>query len=218
MLYAILLATQPHAACCSCSFILSFYYQLQITAMTAADKYYIKARDSYPYEMDEALEALEYGLSVDETHPALLTLRGEIYHKVLCQFDAAADCFSWAIYYDPGYVEAWYQFIDLQLTIGDMIKAADLITKAQTVRGINKGRIWHAEALLLEKQQQYEPALARIKEAISWTTVDDETEIYDKEKARIKKKLKKTKPKEVKTAAPAQLPAATVPADKPLAA
>jgi tetratricopeptide (TPR) repeat protein len=186
--------------------------------MTAADKYYIKARDSYPYEIDEALEALEYGLSVDETHPALLTLRGEIYHKVLCQFDAAADCFSWAVYYAPGYVDAWYQFIDLQLTVGDPTKAADLIKRVLTVRGINKGRVWHAEALLLEKQAKYEQALACIKEAICWTTLDDETEFYGKEKARIKKKLKKTRPKAEKTAIPTQLPVATVPTDKPLAA
>jgi hypothetical protein len=42
--------------------------------MTAADKYYLKAKDYYPYEIEEALEALEYGLSADETHAGLLTL------------------------------------------------------------------------------------------------------------------------------------------------
>ncbi len=215
MLYAFLLATQPLPA--YYFFCIFFYYQLHFTAMTAADKYYLKARDCYPYEIEDALVALEYGLSVDETHAPLLTLQAEIYYKTLSRFDAAAECLSWAIYYDPGYVEAWYLFIELQLITGDLKKAESLIGKAMVVRGINKGRVWHAEALLLEKQQQYEQALARIKEAISWTTLDDETEMYGKEKARIKKKLKKTKPKEVKTAAPAQLPTATVPADKPLA-
>tara|TARA_Y100000768_G_scaffold319786_1_gene255499 strand:+ start:420 stop:554 length:135 start_codon:yes stop_codon:yes gene_type:complete len=35
---------------------------------TLATKYFIKATDAYPFNLEETIEALDYALSYDETH------------------------------------------------------------------------------------------------------------------------------------------------------
>jgi len=168
----------------------NFFRLLLFTAMTAADKYFLKAKDSYPYEIDDALEALEYGLSYDDNHAGLLTLRGQIQYKDLCQYDLAAESFGLAIYHAPDYNEAYYHYIDLLTDTGDIIAAEQLIARALNVKGINKARIWHREALLYERQEMFTIALASLKNARLWTNDKDYSDRYAEEHKRIKKKMK----------------------------
>ena len=168
--------------------------------MKAADIYFLKAKDDYPCYMDDALEALNYGLSYDDTHAGLLTLRGEIQYKDLRQFADAAESFGLALFHDPDYTETYYLYIDLLRTVGDISSAEKLIARALTVTGIDKGRVWHNEALLYEQQGIYTLALDSLRSAILWCTDEDDSELYTKEKKRIKKKmnmLKKEKPETV---------------------
>src|SRR5690606_7466938 len=99
--------------------------------MTAADKYYLKAQDYYPCNLEEVLEALEYGLSCDEEHAGLHTLKGQVYYHYLKQFEAAKECFELALFYDKGFVDAYYAYIDLALTVKAYTKAEKLIETAK---------------------------------------------------------------------------------------
>ncbi len=165
--------------------------------MTAADKYFLKAKDNYPYDIDDALEALEYGLSHDDTHSGLLTLCGQIQYKDLCRYDLAAESFGLALYHAPDYTEAYYHYIDLLTDTGNVKAAEELIARALNVTGINKARIWHREALLYERQEMYTIALASIKNARIWTNDKDYSDRYAQEHKRIKKKMKMAGSKEV---------------------
>jgi tetratricopeptide (TPR) repeat protein len=160
--------------------------------MTAADKYYLKARDLYPFEIEEALEALDYGLSCDDTHAGLITLRGEIYYKDLKRFDAAAECFELALYHDPGFVDAYYLYIKL-LTETDEAKTAErLIAQALTVKGIEKSRVWYIEGLLYEKQGMYTLAVGSMNNAnVHCQCCKECRDLYKTEGKRIQKKGKR---------------------------
>ncbi len=134
--------------------------------MNAADKYYLKAKDNYPYNLEEALEALDYGLSHDDAHAGLLTLQGKIYYRDLSRFDAARENFELALYHEPGYIHAYYEYIRLAIMMDDFAKVEKLISKALAVRGIDKSRIYYHEALMLEKQGIYTDAINSMKKAM----------------------------------------------------
>lgn len=157
--------------------------------MTAADKYYLIAKDNYPCYPEEALTALEYGLSHDDAHAGLLTLYGEICYKDLSRHSEAAAHFRLALYHDPAFLPAYYHYIHLLCITEDVAAAETLIKQALKVKGIDKGRVWHSEALLYEKQGMYTLALASIRNACMWSTDAEETEVFGKEKKRIKKKV-----------------------------
>ncbi len=161
--------------------------------MTAADKYYLKAKDLYTYEIEDALEALDYGLSCDDTHAGLLTLKGEIYFQYLKRFTAAAECFELALYHEPDFVRTYYLYIKM-LTETDDVKAAEkLIARAFTIRGIDKPRIWHLEAMLYEKQGMYTIALNSMYNSKLHSQCKDCFAFYKAETKRMQKKSKKTK-------------------------
>ena len=140
--------------------------------MTAADKYFLTAKDYYPYNMEEAIQALEYGLACDDEHAGLLTLKGVIYYKSLKEFDAARECFELALFYDAQYVDAYYAYLRFALIVNDLAKVAKLIAAAKQVQGINMARVLYSEALLLERQGKYRDAVQILKKAkaLSYST------------------------------------------------
>lgn len=79
--------------------------------MNAADKYFLKAKDNYPYNIEDAIEALEYGLSCDSEHPGLLALMGYIYYNDLGKLDNAFNCFEQALLVDAAYIDTYYAYI-----------------------------------------------------------------------------------------------------------
>lgn len=135
------------------------------TAMTAADKYFLKAKENYPDNLDDALEALEYGLSCDDVHPGLLTLQGDIYFEGLGQFDAARECFELALISDPGYIETYYSFIGFCMSMheyGRVEKLADTVLK---LKGADRPRVYYYKARMFEGLGEYRLAMDCIQQA-----------------------------------------------------
>jgi tetratricopeptide (TPR) repeat protein len=158
--------------------------------MTAADKYYLKAKENYPYNLDDVLEALEYGLSCDNEHPGLLTLMATIYERDLKQFNAAREQYELALFYDNTFVDAYYAYIQFALRMNDDKKAARLIASAMHVAGIDKARILYLRALLHTQQGQYASAIADMKAARQHCQCKDGYSFYTKEQERIEQKQK----------------------------
>ncbi|MBS1773822.1 MAG: hypothetical protein JST82_13265 [Bacteroidetes bacterium] len=161
--------------------------------MTAADKYYLKAKDNYPYNYEEVVEAIEYGLSHDDSHPGLLTLQGRLYYADLKQFTLAKECFEFALYSDPYFVDTYYAYIDLSLHTDDLLKAEKLIAEAMSIKGIDKGYILHKQAILFEKKEQYDDAVRCISKAMLQCSKADCYTFYEEETKRIELKLKQYK-------------------------
>jgi len=156
--------------------------------MTAADRYYLKARDAYPYDYDEVLEALEYGLSCDDEHAGLLTLRGRIYYTDLKRFDAAKECFELALYSDASFIDTYYAYLDLALMTEDYALMAKLIAKAMRQTGIDKAAILYKEALMYEMSGNYDSAVRSLANAKMHCTSGKNPSFYDEEAERVKEK------------------------------
>lgn len=161
--------------------------------MTAADKYYLKAKDNYSFCLDETLEALEYGLACDNEHAGLLTLQGKIYCRDLEQYDAAREQFELALFYDPNFVVAYYEYLHLLSIVGDIKKAALLIEKAINVPGIDKSQLYYKEALMWEKLGQQTKSLEVMKHAIHYSSGKDCYTFLTEEVERLQTKNKETK-------------------------
>lgn len=164
--------------------------------MTAADKYYLKAKDCYPYEIEDALEALEYGLSHDDSHAPLLALKGEIYYQDLKRFPAAIECFELALYHDAAYVGAYYNYIKLLCEIDEMKQAEKMISRALGTKGIDRAKVLHLEAMMYEQQGMYTIALSSLNSALFHCRDKEDTSFYTDEIKRVKKKSKSAKSKE----------------------
>ena len=59
--------------------------------MSTTQKYILQAFDNYPYNLPEALEALEYALSSDPQNTIALTLMGRLYAEQLNEYEMARD-------------------------------------------------------------------------------------------------------------------------------
>ena len=140
--------------------------------------------------MEEALDALEYGLSSDESHAGLLTLKGEICHRDLKQFDTAKECFELALYHDAAFVETYYNYVKLLYELDEAKAAEKLIVRALTVKGIDKAKMWHLEALVYEKQRMYTIAMASLSNALEYCQDKELYSFYKDERKRVKKKSK----------------------------
>lgn len=162
--------------------------------MTAADKYYLKARDMYPYDMDDALEALEYGLSCDETHAGLITLQGKIYYKDLANYEAAQEQFELALFYDPYFVDAYYEYLEVLSIIGDANRMRKLMDKALKVPCIDKSQVYYKEAMFWEKKGEQAQLIIAMQNAIQVCSGKDCYTFLAEELERIQ-----TKDKSVRT-------------------
>ena len=54
--------------------------------ITQADKYFLKALDSFDYDEGEMVEALNYALSYDEEHAPSLCLAGRLHMEKMKNF------------------------------------------------------------------------------------------------------------------------------------
>ena len=61
------------------------------------DKYLFQALDAYPYNLEEAVESLNYALSYDDKNPIALCLMGQIYAENLRNYEEAKEYYQQAL-------------------------------------------------------------------------------------------------------------------------
>jgi tetratricopeptide (TPR) repeat protein len=155
------------------------------TAMTAADKYFLKAKDNYPFCLDEAIEALEYGLACDNEHAGLLTLQATIYFKDLKQFEAAKECYELALFYNSSYVDAWYAYIGFATAMKEYAKVEKLVAGALQVKGVDTARVLYLSARCTEAQGEFALAVSIMKKSKVYCSCSDCYKFYEDEIERI---------------------------------
>lgn len=166
--------------------------------MTAADKYFLKARELYPYDMDEVVDAIEFGLSYDAEHAGLLTLRGDIYADDLHKYQAARECYELALFHDPVYTHAWFALIRLLLRLSLLPSVSETIEKAFTVPGINKAELFNLKARMYELQEDYIAASESVDAAYKLCQCADCYTRYKEDAERIQRKGKDLSEKDIR--------------------
>lgn len=161
--------------------------------MTAADKYFLKAREAYPFNIDELTEALDYGLSHDDEHAGLLTLKGLVYWEHLGQFAAARECFELALLSDNTYINAYYAYVRFSTAVAEETKATKLLAGLGKLKGTDKAYIAWLEAKLHESKERYADAVGKMKEAKQHSCCKQCGIFYNDELERVRAKKKSLK-------------------------
>ncbi len=158
--------------------------------MSSIDKYLVKAIDAYPYNLEEAIESLDYALSGDHNNAATLCLYGRVYAEQLQDFATAKRYFQDALAADMRAVFIYPYFIQLLIDFDEDVEAEKLVDFALTIKGIDKPLIISKLIVLKEKMAQYKEVKKWIRHLKSVVLNDDYLTFMDKTEARIKAKKK----------------------------
>ena len=182
---------------------------------TPTHNYVFKALESYPYDLEEVMEALNYALSYDEKDTMALTLMGRVYGEKLYKYDEAILYFKQALAENIRSFEAYIPYINTLLWNEDYKEAEEFIDFGLTVKGADKAFLYLKKANLYEQLKAYDKALECVELAKEYTFNTDfmadiiiekdrikgkmpkkikaKLEGQEKRKAKIAKKLKKSK-------------------------
>ncbi len=175
---------------------------------TLTNNYIFKALDAYPYDLEEAMEALTYALAYDEKNTMVLGLLGRIYAENLYDYEKAKSYFAEALAEDINAFHIYPHYVNVLLWNEDLDEAEKLIDFALKIKGSDKAVLYVGKAKLHEQKRNYEKALDFLKEAKVHTYNDSYMYTINQHKDRIKDKVprkkKKTKKKENKKNAKAK--------------
>ena len=157
------------------------------------NKYLIEALDSYPYDITQTLESLEYALSYDGECAYGLCLYGRIYEEQLNDYTTAIHYYEQALRSDVYSIVVYPHLISALLKNEDYQKAKKAIDFALKVKGMDKRQIIFLKARMFEHTKKYSKALKALKESEEYTFDNDYQECLNATRTRILEKNKSRK-------------------------
>ena len=161
--------------------------------ITLADQYYLKAVNSYPWKIADALENLNYALSYDDSHAQAWCLHGIVHMYSLKNYREAQASFDNALKSDMDYVDTYKHLTLLKIWKGEIEKAYKIISYAVKVEAMDKSTILGLKALIMEVQGRYVDAEGVLDSAKLLSINCETIEWLDKISSRIKTKKKRRK-------------------------
>ncbi|WP_024771425.1 tetratricopeptide repeat protein [Aquimarina macrocephali] len=157
------------------------------------DKYLFQALDAYPYNLEEAVESLNYALSYDEKNPIALSLLGQIYAENLKNYEVAKEYYQQALAEDMYALDVYPKYINVLLWNEDYEEVEKLIDFALTVKGTDKAMLHLRKGILFEQKKDYKKALKCLKLAKENAYNNHFINDIKEEEERIKNKMPKKK-------------------------
>lgn len=149
-----------------------------------------RAIEAYPWELEKAVEALQYALAYDPENAKALHLMAKVYAEQLGDFETAKTYFESALANRLDIPDIYPDYIRLLTNNEDFEEAQKVIDFAKTVKGIDKAGIALAQGQLFESLAQFEDAEHALKEAKQLALNDDFISFVDNLLSRVKKKRK----------------------------
>ncbi|WP_299434290.1 hypothetical protein [uncultured Aquimarina sp.] len=162
------------------------------------DKYLFQALDAYPYNLEEAVESLNYALSYDDKNPIALCLMGQIYAESLKNYETAKEYYQQALAEDIYALDVYPKYINVLLWNEDYDEAEKLIDFALTLKGTDKAVLYLQKGILFEQKTAYKKALKVLKIAKIHTYNNYFISDIEGDEKRIKDKMPKKKNKKKK--------------------
>ena len=157
------------------------------------NNYVLKAKDAYPYNLEETVENLNYALSYEANNAYALYLMGRLQAEQFGDYEKAKQYFAEALANKMDFQEVYSEYILVLIQNEDFEEAQKLIDFAFTVKGLGKGLIWLLQGHLFENLQAYKKALKALKQAKKFGYNSSFTSFIDSEIARVKNKIKPKK-------------------------
>jgi tetratricopeptide (TPR) repeat protein len=164
--------------------------------MKTIDKHLCKALDSYPFQLEETIESLEYALSYDRYNPITLCMFGRVYAEQFLNYSVAKEYYQEALAADLSAVYVYPFFIQMLIESDECEEAEKLISFALTIKGINKPLIISKYVSLLEKCGKYKKAKKWLQKLQLQAVQDDFLTFIKDTESRIKTKKSLSKKKD----------------------
>ena len=159
------------------------------------NNYLFIAIESYPYELEKAVEALNYALAYEPDNVKALCLMARVYSEQLSDYETAKVYYEKALASNMGIREIYPDYIRLLINNEDFDEAEKLIDFAFTIKGVGKANIFLAQATLYEATLEFEKAVTALNEAKMYGLNNDFYNYIDNEISRVNKKNKMQKNK-----------------------
>lgn len=150
--------------------------------------YLIKALDVYPWDLEKAIESLNYALSYEPENTQALALMGKIQTELFKDNKAAKHYYDLAIASKMEFTAMYPDYINVLIRNEEYEVAQKVIAFAMTLQGADKGLLTLCKAQIFEKQEAYKEAKLALKEACQYALNNDFFDFVDNELIRIKKK------------------------------
>ena len=157
------------------------------------NNYVFKALDSYPYDLEETIEALNYALSYDPKNTMALTLMGRVHSEKLYNYTESISYFKEVLSVKIEAFEVYDHYINALLWNEDIREAENFIDFALTIKGSDKALLYLKKAALYEQLKDYKKALKYLKLAKEYTLNAEFSETVSEQKQRVKGKIAKKK-------------------------
>ena len=161
--------------------------------ISLSHKYYLKACDAYPYDLNETMESLDYALSYNSDYAAAHSLLGRLHFEQTRDYTAAKYHFKYALYCDANYAATYEHYSIFLIVIQDFNTAKDILQKAAKIKGVSPVMLLHREALIAESTNNLTTAKVLMKKAYKHSCFEEERTFLKTELERIKSKLPKQK-------------------------
>jgi tetratricopeptide (TPR) repeat protein len=154
--------------------------------------------DSFYYDLEETMEALNYALSYNDKDVMALTLMGRVYAEKLSDYDEAIGYYKQALAEKVDALDVQTHYINALLWNEDYKDLENFIDFALTIKGSDKAVLYLKKAVLFEELKKYKKSMSLIKLAEEHTYNNEFMDKVKEQKKRVKGKMpKKKKKKEV---------------------
>lgn len=151
--------------------------------------YLIKALESYPYDLEQCMESLNYAVSYDDNNPIAFCLFGRLNLEIFKDYALANQYFRQALAADVNYVETYAYFLECLVIQEEFEEARKLIAFARKRKGIDHGILFYYEAIILERGCKFKKSLKAIKEAMIVAQTTYFMTDLEEMKKRVEKKI-----------------------------
>ena len=155
--------------------------------------YLFKALEAYPYELEKAVEALNYSLSYEPKNAVALLLMARVHSEQLGDYETAKEYYAEALAADMNNPEIYPYYAYTLFLNEDFEEAEKLLDYALKVRATDKALMHYYLGLMKEAQKKYPDAIKAMKVAREQSFNDGFDEFLRRQIQRIEKKLSQEK-------------------------
>ena len=159
-------------------------------SLNAADQYFLKALDHYPYDLEETVEALTYALGYDDEHCQSNCLMGRIFMEQMKEYEMADYYFEKALMSDFTYPDTFKYYSLLKIWKGEFPKAQKIINYSLRVRGMDRAIMLHRKAMVYECTGRFIEAKLCLQQIKLISQNEKWIKYAEEELSRLKKKVK----------------------------
>lgn len=150
--------------------------------------YLIKALEAYPWELEKAIESLNYALSYEPENVQALALMGRIQAEQFKDNETAKHYYESAIASKIEFAAMYPGYVKVLVDNEEYEAAQKVIAFAMTLMSVDRGLLLVYKAQIFEKQELYKAAKRSLKEACQHALNNEFIDYVDTVLIRIKKK------------------------------